>query len=86
VVREAAKEPGVSDEASPALAHGGGAREGGRLRLEAEEDLPEQIVAFERGGQGRRRGTGATHVTWTGWGTGERDGGAGLDLDLGWTS
>ena len=39
--REAAEEPGVGGDAQPALAGGGGAWEGGRLRREAEEDLPE---------------------------------------------
>jgi hypothetical protein len=40
---EEAEELGVGDEASPALADGGGAQEGGRLRREAEEDLLEHI-------------------------------------------
>ena len=48
---EATEESMVGDEASPALADGGGAGEGGRLRREAEEDLGEQILVL----QGRAR-------------------------------
>jgi hypothetical protein len=46
---ELIKEPGVGDEASPALADGGGAQEGGGLRREPEEDLPEHIVIIRQG-------------------------------------
>ena len=50
VVRaEAAEESRVGEEASPALADGRGAREGGWLGREAEEDLPEHVVVFKRG-------------------------------------
>ena len=45
---EAAEEGGVGDEAAPALADGGGAGEGGRLRGEAEEDLGEEVVVVQR--------------------------------------
>jgi hypothetical protein len=48
VEAEAAEEAEVGDDAAPALADGGGAREGGRLRGEAEEDLGEQVVVVER--------------------------------------
>jgi hypothetical protein len=48
VEAEAAGEAGVEGEAAPASADGGGAREGGRLRWEAEEDLTEEIVIFKR--------------------------------------
>jgi hypothetical protein len=41
VAAEAAGEGGVGDETTPALAGGGGAREGGRLRGQAEEDFGE---------------------------------------------
>jgi hypothetical protein len=51
---ELAEEPGVGDEASPALADGGGAPEGGGQRREAEEDLPEYVVAVRQGGRLRR--------------------------------
>uniref|UniRef100_A0A0E0QW31 Uncharacterized protein n=1 Tax=Oryza rufipogon TaxID=4529 RepID=A0A0E0QW31_ORYRU len=50
---EAAEEAVVGDEAAPALADEGGAREGGRLRREAEEDLGEEVVVVQRR---RRRG------------------------------
>ena len=39
-----AAEAGVAGDAVPALADGGGAREGGRLRGKAEEDLGEDVV------------------------------------------
>ena len=57
VVRvEAAEELAVGDDASPAPADGGCAREGGRLWREAEEDLPEHIVVvLQRQRQGGRR-------------------------------
>jgi hypothetical protein len=48
VAAEAADEVGVSDEAMPALADNGCAREGRRLRGKAEEDLGEQVVIFQR--------------------------------------
>jgi hypothetical protein len=51
---ELAEEPGVGDEASPALADGGGAREGGGQRREADEDLPEYVVVVRQGGRLRR--------------------------------
>ena len=44
VEAEAATEAGVASQAVPALADGGGAREGGRQRRQADEDLPEHIV------------------------------------------
>ena len=50
---ELAEEAGVGDEIPPAPADGGGAREGGGLRREAEEDLPEHVVVV-RQGRGRR--------------------------------
>lgn len=51
---EAAEEPGVGDEAAPAPADRGGARERGRQRREAEQDLAEEVVVVQRGGAGRR--------------------------------
>lgn len=51
---EAGEEPGVRDEAAPALADRGGARERGRERREAEQDLAEEVVVVQRGGAGRR--------------------------------
>ena len=48
VLKEAAVEPGVGDDASPALADGGGAWKGGGLRREAEEDLPKEIIVLKR--------------------------------------
>jgi hypothetical protein len=50
VEAEAAEEAGVGDEASPALADGGGAGEGRRLRGEADEDLAEEVVVVQRTG------------------------------------
>ena len=44
---EAAGEFGVGDKAAPLLGDDGGAREGGGLRGEAEEDLGEQVVVFQ---------------------------------------
>jgi hypothetical protein len=44
VAAEAAAEAGVAGEAVPALADGGGAREGGRLRGQAEKDVGEDVV------------------------------------------
>lgn len=52
---EAADELGVGDEPYPTLADCGGAGKRGRLRGEAEEDHPEEIVIFKRGGRRRRR-------------------------------
>lgn len=49
---EAAEEPGVGDEAAPAPADRGGARERGRDRREAEQDLAEEVVVVQRGGAG----------------------------------
>lgn len=46
---EAAKESGVDEEVTPTLADGRGAREGGRLGREAEEDLPKHVVIFNGG-------------------------------------
>jgi hypothetical protein len=54
VGEEAAEEPGVGDEASPVRADRGGAQQGGWLRREAEEDLPEHVLV-ERQGFGIRR-------------------------------
>ena len=48
---EATEELGLGEEASPTLANGRGVWEGGRLRWEAEEDLPEEIFVFEQRGQ-----------------------------------
>jgi hypothetical protein len=45
---EAAEEAGVADKTAPALAGEGGAREGGGLRGEAEEDLREEVVVLQR--------------------------------------
>jgi hypothetical protein len=60
---EAAEEAGVGDEAAPALADGGGPREGRRLRGEAVEDLAEEVVVIQ-GPDGRRAGvaTAAAHL------------------------
>jgi hypothetical protein len=44
---EAAEKPGNSDKASPALADRGRAREGGWLRQETDEDLPEHISSLK---------------------------------------
>jgi hypothetical protein len=52
---EEAEELGVGDEPSPARADRGGAGKRGWARREAEEDLTEEIVDFERGGRRRRR-------------------------------
>jgi hypothetical protein len=41
---EAAAEAGVRDEAAPALADGGGAGEGRRLRGKAEQYLAEEVI------------------------------------------
>jgi hypothetical protein len=48
VAAEAADEARVGGEAAPALADEGRAGEGGGLRREAEEDLPEDVVIFQR--------------------------------------
>ena len=53
VCAEAPKESGVDEDASPTLADGGGAGEGGRLRGEAEEDLLEEVVVLEHLGYRR---------------------------------
>ena len=45
---EAAAEASVGDEAEPALADEGGARERGGFRGQAEEDLGEEIFVFQR--------------------------------------
>ena len=57
VEMEVAGEAGVRDEAEPTLGDEGGAREGGRIRREAEEDLREEVVILQRP---RRRRAGAT--------------------------
>jgi hypothetical protein len=54
VCAEAAEEAGVFDEAEPALADERGTEEGGGLRGEAEEDLPEEVVIIRRGYRRRR--------------------------------
>jgi hypothetical protein len=51
---EATEEPGVGDEASPVLADGVGAQEGGWPRREAEEDLPEHVLVERHGFRIRR--------------------------------
>ena len=48
VVAEAAEEPGVGDDAAPLLADGGDAGQGRGLWGEEEEDLPEEVVDFQR--------------------------------------
>ena len=58
---EAADEAGALDEAAPSLADEGGAREGGGLRGEAEEDLGEQVVVVQHRRR-RRRAAEATHL------------------------
>jgi hypothetical protein len=52
---ELAVELGVGDDAPPLLAYGGCAREGGRLRRETEENLPQHVVAVRQGGSSRGR-------------------------------
>jgi hypothetical protein len=49
------EELGVGGEAPPALGHEGCAQAVGRLRGEAEEDLVEQVVVFQRMRPCRRR-------------------------------
>ena len=56
---ESAEESGVRDEATPALADERGAREGGGLRGEAEEDLGQQIFVVQRRRRRRRAGRAA---------------------------
>jgi hypothetical protein len=46
---EAAEEDPVGDEEAPALADDRGAGEGGRQRREADENLREEILVFQRG-------------------------------------
>jgi hypothetical protein len=41
-------ELGAGEDASPALADEGGAGEGRRLRREAEEDLLQEVLVFQR--------------------------------------
>jgi hypothetical protein len=48
VVAEAAEEPGVGDDAAPLLADGGDAGQGRWLRGKEEENLPEEVVDFQR--------------------------------------
>jgi hypothetical protein len=50
-----AVELGFGDEAPPTLADGGGAVQGGLLRRDPEEDLPENVVAVRQVGRRRRR-------------------------------
>jgi hypothetical protein len=57
---EAAEEAAVGGEAVPALADEGRAGERGGLRREAEEDLREEVVVFQR--RLHRRRTGAAHL------------------------
>jgi hypothetical protein len=52
---EAAEEAGDGDEDSPMLADGGGAQEGGWMRREAEDDLPEHVLVERQGFRIRRR-------------------------------
>jgi hypothetical protein len=58
---EAAEKLGVGGEESPALGDDGGAEEIGWLRWEAEHDLVEEVVVFQRMRRYRRRrgGSGA---------------------------
>jgi hypothetical protein len=56
---KAAEEFGVVDEASPALVDRGGTMQGGRLRRETEEDLPQHIIVVRQGGRLRWRGDAA---------------------------
>lgn len=44
MVAEEADEASIMDSAAPTLAYGGGAREGGRLRWEVEEDLRQEVL------------------------------------------
>ena len=60
-IAEAAEEAGVVDEAAPVLADEGGAEEVDRLRREAQEYLPEEIVRGKRRGIGRRRARPCLH-------------------------
>jgi hypothetical protein len=53
---EAGQETGVADEAPPAPADGGGAREVGWQRRETEEDLPHHIVVVGQGDGRHGRG------------------------------
>jgi hypothetical protein len=48
VVAEASEEPGIGDDAAPLLAYGGNAGQCRGLRGEEEENLPEEVVDFER--------------------------------------
>jgi len=62
---EAAEEGRVGEEAAPALADEGGAREGGGERREAEEDLPVEVVVVRQRRWPRlqrRRGGTLAHV------------------------
>jgi hypothetical protein len=45
---ETGEELGAGEDASPALADEGGAGEGRRLRREAEEDLLQEVLVFQR--------------------------------------
>jgi hypothetical protein len=56
---EAAEEAGVGGEAAPVLADECRVGEGGGLRQEAEEDLVEEVIVFERRLHRRRVGAGA---------------------------
>jgi hypothetical protein len=56
VLAKAAEEMGVRDEAAPPLADERGAREGGRQRREAPEDLGQDVVVVQRGRRRRRAG------------------------------
>jgi hypothetical protein len=59
VAAEAAEEAGVGSDAAPALADECRAGEGGGLRREAEEDLAEEVVVFQRRLPRRRAGAAA---------------------------
>jgi hypothetical protein len=59
VAAEAVEEAGVGGEAAPALADECRAGEGGGLRWEAEEDLAEEVVVFQRSLHRRRAGAAA---------------------------
>lgn len=59
ICTELAVEPWVGGGVSPPLADGGGAGQGGGLRRETEQDLPQEIVVFKRRGQRRWRAVAA---------------------------
>jgi hypothetical protein len=60
VCAEAGAEAGVGGEAAPAPGDGAGAGKGGGIRREAEENLREKVVVFQR--RRRRREAGRAHA------------------------